>query len=133
MNRVNAGNVSAGAVKRGVAESDNAGETKYQIERKREQNRDQNLAHERELIAEREIAAENDDPGDCLDQSGAALAQRGGDRISHGSGSPEQAGGSPHQQADHRGIDEEGAELGHQVFAGSIADPQQQGGDEWTA
>ncbi len=96
----------------------------YQIQRQCKQDRNQNLAGERQLIAKYEISGNANDPRDCFDPARAALAQCGEDGIGDHSGASEQAGGPPYQQANHNDIDEEGAEFGHQIFAGGVANAE---------
>src|ERR1700722_4910356 len=133
MDRIYPGDVCAGAVKRRMTERDDAGEAKHEIKRQSEQYRDQDLAREGKLIAEHEISTNSGGPPKCFDRSEAMLAQRGDDGIGHGSGSPEQTGGTPDQQPDHHNVDEESAELRDEIFARGVTDAEQQRGDEGAA
>src|SRR5512145_1002668 len=56
--------------------------------------------------------------------------RRSGSTPTRRSASAEQAGGPPQQDRDHRRIDEERAELRHQVLERRVADAEQHGGNE---
>src|ERR1019366_10109674 len=83
MDRVNPGGIGSGAIKCRVAKGDDPSETKHEIERQGEQNRNQNLAREGKPIAESEVPAETGDPWDHLDPPRPVLAQRGDGRGDH--------------------------------------------------
>ncbi len=73
MDGVDPRGISASAIKRGVAERDDAGETKDEVKRKGEQDRDENLTGEWQLIAKGEVSAAGDEPRNGLDPSGSML------------------------------------------------------------
>ena len=138
MQRQQPGAIGADAEERGMAERHDAGIAEDQIERQREQRQPHDVGHDQ--IARGKQRTRRPAPGARTRSRSSASARAAWHDIRHRlarsssastrRGAAEQAVRTPDQDHDHDGVDHERAHLRHVIFAGDVADAEQQRGEE---
>ena len=133
--------VGAEAEEGRVAQRDDAGVTEDEVERQREQRARRDLARQHQVVGRHHERQQRRQPEKVFGGTPAVLrfellCGRGeaiAEETTDISASPENAGGPPHQQAQHDEIDQERADRREVIFAGHVAQAEQHGGGKGAA